>query len=35
MLMPKAALEGLDALGLEEEAADLFLRENARRVFRL
>jgi len=35
MLMPKAALEGFDALDLDEEAASLFLSENARRVFHL
>ena len=35
MLMPKAALEGFDDRGLDEEAASLFLHENARKVFRL
>jgi predicted TIM-barrel fold metal-dependent hydrolase len=35
MLMPQAALEGFDALGLDEEARRLFLRENAQKVFRL
>jgi len=35
MLMPQAALEGFDALDLDEEAAGLFLHENARRIFKL
>ncbi len=32
MIQPAKALEGLDTLGLDEEAADLFLAGNARRV---
>jgi uncharacterized protein len=35
MIAPKAALEDLDALGLDEERRRLFLGENARRVFKL
>ncbi len=35
MLTAAACLEGLDSLGLGEEARRLFLAENARRVFRL
>jgi uncharacterized protein len=35
MLTPSACLEGLDALGLDEEARRMFLGENARRVYRL
>jgi uncharacterized protein len=35
MLTAAMCLEGLDALGLDEEARRLFLHENARRVFRL
>ncbi len=35
MLTPARCLKGLDALNLDEETADLFLRENARRVFNL
>lgn len=35
MLMPQAALDGLDALNLDEETRRLFLGENARKVFRL
>ena len=35
MISPARALEGLDALGLDEEARGLFLAGNARRVFQL
>jgi predicted TIM-barrel fold metal-dependent hydrolase len=35
MIAPKKALEGLDDLGLDQEARDLFLAGNAARVFRL
>ena len=35
MLTPAACLEGLASLGLGDESEDLFLRENARRVFKL
>jgi predicted TIM-barrel fold metal-dependent hydrolase len=35
MIFPHKALEGFDALGLDEEARALFLGENARRVFGL
>ncbi|MBJ7330849.1 MAG: amidohydrolase [Solirubrobacteraceae bacterium] len=35
MIFPGHALEGLDALGLDEETSDLFLAGNARRVFEL
>jgi predicted TIM-barrel fold metal-dependent hydrolase len=35
MMLPKTALEGLDALGLDAEARELFLAGNARRVFKL
>lgn len=35
MLTPQMALEGLDALELDEEAKRLFLAENARRVFKI
>lgn len=35
MLTPSACLEGLDALGLTDEARELYLSGNARRVFRL
>ena len=35
MITPKRALAGLADLKLDEETRDLFLRENARRVFRL
>ncbi|MFO0548698.1 MAG: amidohydrolase family protein [Polyangiaceae bacterium] len=35
MILPAAALEGLDQLGLDAEARALFLGENARRVFKL
>jgi len=35
MIAPKQALEGLDALGLDEEARGLFLAGNAARVFKL
>lgn len=35
MIGPAAALEGVDALGLDEEARELFLGGNARRLFNL
>ena len=35
MMTPAKALEGLDALGLDEETKDLFLYQNAARVFDL
>jgi len=35
MLTASACLEGLDSLGLSEEAGRLYLTENARRVFKL
>jgi len=35
MINPKAALEGLDELALDDEARRLFLSENAQRVFAL
>ncbi|NVB36948.1 amidohydrolase [Pseudenhygromyxa sp. WMMC2535] len=35
MISPKDCLEGLHALGLDDEAQRLFLAENARRVFKL
>jgi predicted TIM-barrel fold metal-dependent hydrolase len=35
MLSPRRCLEGLEALGLDPEATDLFLAGNARRVFAL
>jgi hypothetical protein len=35
MIMPAKALEGIDGIGLDDEAMQLFLGENARRVFRL
>jgi predicted TIM-barrel fold metal-dependent hydrolase len=35
MLLPQQALEGLDALGLDDEARELYLEGNARRVFGL
>ena len=35
MITPAKALEGLDALGLDEETTDLFLYQNAARVFDL
>lgn len=35
MIAPAKALEGLDALGLDDAARTLFLSENARRVYRL
>jgi uncharacterized protein len=35
MILPQKALAGLDALGLDAEARELFLAGNARRVFRL
>jgi predicted TIM-barrel fold metal-dependent hydrolase len=35
MITPARALDGIEALGLDDEAAALFLAGNARRVFRL
>ncbi len=35
MLTPAKCLEGLDELGLDEEAKRMFLHENAMRVFGL
>ncbi len=35
MIAPAKALEGVPALGLDEETTELFLSGNARRVFRL
>ena len=35
MIMPAKALEGLDALGLDDEARELFLSGTAMRVFGL
>jgi predicted TIM-barrel fold metal-dependent hydrolase len=35
MLMPARALEGIDALGLDDDAKRLFLAGNAQRVYRL
>lgn len=35
MIMPAKALEGIDELGLDEEAARLFLSGNAKRIFSL
>jgi hypothetical protein len=35
MLSPSRSLEHLDSLGLDEEAAELFLGANARRIFHL
>jgi predicted TIM-barrel fold metal-dependent hydrolase len=35
MITPQSALEGFEALGLDEDAARLFLHGNAARVFRL
>jgi predicted TIM-barrel fold metal-dependent hydrolase len=35
MITHKAALEGLDELGLDEETTGLFLYENAKRIFKL
>ena len=35
MILPAKALEGLDALGLDEETKKLFLGDNARRVYAL
>jgi predicted TIM-barrel fold metal-dependent hydrolase len=35
MLTAAACLEGLASLGLGEEATELFLHQNARRVFRI
>ena len=35
MITPAKALEGLDAIGLDEQTKSLFLGENAARVFKL
>ena len=35
MMTPQRALAGFSDLGLNEEVTELFLRGNARRVFRL
>jgi predicted TIM-barrel fold metal-dependent hydrolase len=35
MIMPAKALEGVDSLGLDDEAMSLFLAGNAQRVFKL
>ena len=35
MILPQAALDGVDALGLDDEARELFLRGNTLRVFGL
>jgi len=35
MLTPEACLEGLEALGLSDEATELFLQGNARKVFKI
>ena len=35
MLQPKACLEQVDCLGLDEEAKSMFLTENAKRIFKL
>jgi predicted TIM-barrel fold metal-dependent hydrolase len=35
MLTPAACLEGIESLGLSDEAKELFLHENAQRVFNL
>jgi len=35
MIAPAAALEGLERLGLDAERTELYLHENARRVFSL
>jgi len=35
MILPHKALEGLETLGLDNKARDLFLGGNARRVFGL
>jgi predicted TIM-barrel fold metal-dependent hydrolase len=35
MIMPVKALEGIEALGLDDEVKAMFLCENARRVFKL
>jgi uncharacterized protein len=35
MILAQAALEDLDALGLDDETRELFLAGNARRVFSL
>jgi predicted TIM-barrel fold metal-dependent hydrolase len=35
MIAPARALDGVDALGLDDEAKTMFLAENARRVFKL
>jgi predicted TIM-barrel fold metal-dependent hydrolase len=35
MITPAKCLEGLEGLGLDEEAKRMYLYENAQRVFRL
>ena len=35
MIMPAKALEGVDAIGLDAEAMQMFLAGNAQRVYRL
>ena len=35
MIMPQKALEGIEALGLEDDVKAMFLAENAQRVFKL
>ena len=35
MILPAKALEDFDALSLDEEARELFLSGNARRVYKL
>lgn len=35
MITPEKALQGLDALGLDEQASELFLAGNAKRVFKI
>jgi uncharacterized protein len=35
MITPQDAMDGFDALGLDAETQELFLRENARRVYKL
>jgi predicted TIM-barrel fold metal-dependent hydrolase len=35
MIMPIKALEGIDALRLDDEVKAMFVSENARRVFKL
>jgi uncharacterized protein len=35
MILPAHALDGLDDLGLSDEAREMYLAGNARRVFKL